>query len=76
MSGPPLKVREALAPCRAALWSVGLFSLAESMTMLTVPLFTFQVFDRVLTSRSNETLVMLTLAAIGALCVMALEPNW
>jgi PrtD family type I secretion system ABC transporter len=64
-------VRDALTPCRAALWAVGLFSLAESFLMLTVPLFTFQLFDRVLSSRSQETLAMLTLAAIVALALMA-----
>jgi PrtD family type I secretion system ABC transporter len=72
MNGPPMHVRQALAPCRTAIWAVGLLSLGESIMMLTVPLFTFQVFDRVLTSRSHETLVMLTVAAIGALAFMAL----
>jgi len=67
----PEQVRLALSPCRMALWMVGLFSLAESILLLSVPLFTFQVFDRVLTSRSQETLVMLTVAAIGALLALS-----
>ncbi len=71
MNGPPEQVRQALAPCRGALWAAGLFSLGESTMMLTVPLFTFQLFDRVLTSRSHETLVMLTIASLGALAVLA-----
>jgi PrtD family type I secretion system ABC transporter len=69
--GAPEQVRLALSPCRMALWMVGLFSLAESILLLAVPLFTFQVFDRVLTSRSQETLVMLTIAAIGALMALS-----
>lgn len=67
-----MDVRTALSPCRAALWAAGAFSLAESLMMLTVPLFTFQVFDRVLTSRSHDTLLLLTLAALGGLAMLSL----
>ncbi|HIJ63713.1 MAG TPA: type I secretion system permease/ATPase [Rhodospirillaceae bacterium] len=66
-----MDLRAALIPCRAALWAAGAFSLAESMMMLTVPLFTFQVFDRVLTSRSQDTLALLTLAALAALALLS-----
>ncbi len=50
----------------------GLFSLFINVLLLTVPLYMLQVFDRVLTSRSEETLVMLTLAALFLLLVMLL----
>jgi PrtD family type I secretion system ABC transporter len=50
----------------------GLFSLCMNLLMLAPSLYMLQVFDRVITSRSNETLVMLTLAATGALIVMGL----
>ena len=50
----------------------GLFSLCINLLLLIPSLYMLQVFDRVITSRSSETLVMLTLAAIGALGVMAL----
>ena len=40
------------------------------MLMLGMPLYMMQLFDRVMTSRSNETLVMLSLATVGALLVM------
>ena len=66
-----MDVRSALRPCRAALWAAGAFSLAESLLMLTVPLFTFQVFDRVLTSRSQDTLFLLTLAALVSLSMLS-----
>ncbi len=50
----------------------GLFSLVINMLMLIPSLYMLQVFDRVLTSRSNETLVLLTLGSTGALLVMFL----
>jgi PrtD family type I secretion system ABC transporter len=49
----------------------GLFSLAINLLLLVPPLYMLQVFDRVLASRSVETLVVLTVAAIVALLVMA-----
>src|SRR4051812_6143732 len=42
-----------------------------NLLLLAPPLYMLQVFDRVLTSRSNETLVALTLAAAIALMAMA-----
>jgi PrtD family type I secretion system ABC transporter len=48
-----------------------LFSLVINALLLVPPLFMLQVFDRVLTSRSEETLVMLTIAAVVAVLIMA-----
>jgi ATP-binding cassette subfamily C protein len=42
------------------LWAVALFSMAVNALMLTGPLYMLQVYDRVLGSRSEETLVALT----------------
>lgn len=47
----------------------GVFSFFINILMLTMPLYMMQLFDRVFTSRSNETLIMLTLAAVFALFV-------
>jgi ABC-type protease/lipase transport system fused ATPase/permease subunit len=47
------------------------FSLVINLLMLVPALFMLQVFDRVLTSRSAETLIMLTVLAVGALVVMS-----
>ena len=47
------------------------FSLVINLLMLVPALFMLQVFDRVLTSRSAETLIMLSLLAVGALVIMA-----
>lgn len=60
-----------LEQCRFFFIYAGLFSFFANLLLLAVPLYMLQVFDRVLTSRSNETLVVLTVAAVGALMVMA-----
>ncbi len=46
---------------RPLLWAVFLFSLFTNALMLTGPLFMLQVYDRVLGSRSEETLLALAL---------------
>ncbi len=50
---------------RKPIAAVVLFSIAINLLALTVPLYMTQVFDRVLTSYSVETLVMLTALALG-----------
>ena len=47
------------------------FSLAMNLLVLSVPIFMIQVFDRVLTSQSMDTLVFLAIGTIAALSVMA-----
>ncbi|PSH68747.1 type I secretion system permease/ATPase [Phyllobacterium brassicacearum] len=46
-----------------------LLSACISLLQLTVPLYMLQVHDRVLNSRSTDTLLMLTMLAVGALVV-------
>ena len=53
------EIRAALAESRRLFVSVGLFSVFVNLLMLTGPLFMLQVYDRVLTSRSEATLVTL-----------------
>lgn len=48
----------------------GFFSLFINLLLLAPALYMLQVFDRVLTSRHEETLVLLTLLTFGALVVM------
>jgi len=51
--------------------SAAAFSLVLNLLLLVPALFMLQMFDRVLTSRSAETLVMLLVLAVGALLFMA-----
>ncbi len=44
--------------------AVGIFSVFVNLLMLTMPIYLFQISDRVLTSRSLDTLVMLSLLAL------------
>ena len=53
------EIREALAESRRLFCCYGLFSVFVNLLMLTGPLFMLQVYDRVLTSRSEATLVTL-----------------
>lgn len=52
-----------------ALGSVFFFSLCINLLMLTSPLYMLQVYDRVLVSRSVDTLILLSAVALGALAV-------
>ena len=52
---------------REYLLYAGIFSVFINMLMLTLPLYMMQLFDRVISSQSEETLLMLTLAAMFAL---------
>lgn len=53
-----------------SLISVGLFSVFVNLLMLTGPLFMLQVYDRVLASRSEETLVALLVLVAGLYALM------
>ncbi len=54
-----LQPRAVLARYSGALITVGALSAAVNLLMLTGPLFMLQIYDRVLTSRSEATLVVL-----------------
>ena len=49
--------------------TVAIFSFAVNTLLLAIPIYLFNVSDRVLTSRSTDTLTMLTIVAVGALLV-------
>ena len=65
------ELRQALGACRGYFWSVGLFSAAINLLYLASPLYMLQVYDRVVSSGSVPTLVMLTVALLIALGAMA-----
>ncbi len=65
-------LQRAVRACRAQFTVVGVFSLFVNLLMLTTSIYMMQVFDRVLATRSTDTLLFLTLIAIGATLLMAL----
>ncbi|MEQ9332850.1 type I secretion system permease/ATPase, partial [Thalassobaculum sp.] len=67
----PVTVHRLLRACYTAFAACGVFSFFVNLLMLTMPLFMYQVFDRVLASRSPATLFLLLLMATLALGVQA-----
>ena len=66
--------QETVSACQRVLAVVALFSLFINLLLLTAPLYMLQMFDRVLTSGSEETLIFLTVIAVLAfLALGALE---
>ena len=60
-----------VSACKGAAFWLVVFSASINILMLTAPLYMLQVFDRVLASRSSETLLVLTLIAGLALLTLA-----
>ena len=50
---------------------IGFFSIFINLLMLVLPIYSLQIFDRVLSSRSAETLVLLAVLALGLLLLQA-----
>ncbi|WP_291868883.1 type I secretion system permease/ATPase [Bradyrhizobium sp.] len=61
-----------LANARRNMVIVGLFSIAVNLLVLAIPIYLFNMSDRVLTSRSTDTLVMLTIIVVAALAAHVL----
>ena len=57
-------LQRALTSCRGSLLWVAGFSLCLNLLMLTPALYMLQVYDRVITTGSEETLLMLTLVVV------------
>lgn len=72
MSAPSDAMRSLVGSLRRYFVFAGLFSLAINLLLLVPAIYMLQVFDRVLSSRSEETLVMLSIVALVALTLMAL----
>lgn len=64
------ELRKALVGKGGSFLSIGLFSFFVNLLMLTGPLFMLQVYDRVLGSRSEETLVALLVLVAGLYTLM------
>jgi ATP-binding cassette, subfamily C, bacterial len=79
---PPVAARDHLGPvnplvawrsvARTNLIAVAAFSVVVNLLMLTMPLYLFQISDRVLTSRSLETLLMLSALALAFMGILSI----
>jgi len=65
-------LNEAIANCRGSLAATVVFSLFINLLMFTSPMYMMQVYDRVLSSRNEMTLLMITLLVAGLMMVYAL----
>ena len=70
--GGRAEIRRALGESWRQYAAIGLFSAFVNLLMLTGPLFMLQVYDRVLTSRSEPTLVALALIVAFLFLMMGL----
>jgi len=66
------ELRRALKRSRGLIWAVGLFSAFANLLMLTGPLYMLQVYDRVLGSGSQETLLALSLLVVFLYGIMGI----
>lgn len=72
---PPSELAQALHYCRDSFQSAAIFSLFINLLMLLPSIYMMQVYDRVLSSNSTSTLLMLTLL-VTVLFVMLGALEW
>ncbi len=65
-------LQQALKTCRFYFYTAGFFSLFINIIMLVPPLYMLQVYDRVITSGSQSTLLLLSILVIVLLLTMGL----
>jgi PrtD family type I secretion system ABC transporter len=66
------ELRETIYAARHVFIAIAFFSFVLNVLMLVAPFYMLQVYDRVLTSRSKDTLYLLTLLAVGLLGISAM----
>ncbi|SNS69055.1 MULTISPECIES: type I secretion system permease/ATPase [unclassified Azospirillum] len=71
-AGAPSQLRQALKSSGRAFFFVAIFSFFINLLMLTSPIYMLQVYDRVLTARSESTLIYLSLIIAAMMLVMAM----
>jgi PrtD family type I secretion system ABC transporter len=64
------ELRQARGQSRSLYWTVGIFSMFANLLMLTGPMYMLQVYDRVLGSKSEETLIALSLLVLFLYSIM------
>ncbi|WDZ79716.1 type I secretion system permease/ATPase (plasmid) [Ensifer adhaerens] len=65
-------LKAGLKAIRQNLMIVMVFTIATNVLVLAIPVYLFQISDRVLTSRSIDTLVMLTALIVGAVVLQTI----
>jgi ATP-binding cassette subfamily C exporter for protease/lipase len=65
------EIGQVLLMFKSTFWTVGTFSAISNLLMLVPSLYMLQVYDRVLQSRNEITLLMLTLLMVGAYLLVA-----
>jgi PrtD family type I secretion system ABC transporter len=65
------ETQRAIAACRGTALAVVLFGFGINVLALVSPLYMMQVYDRVLSAHSTDTLIMLSLIAVLALAVLS-----
>ena len=68
----PDELKRVMAACRRAWVGVALFSACVNVLMLSVPIYMMQLYDRVLSTRSVDTLLVLSVMVVVALVVFGL----
>ncbi|MGO2148841.1 type I secretion system permease/ATPase [Halomonas sp.] len=63
-------LQRALKACKGSFISVGFFSMFVNLLMLVPPMYMLQVYDRVLTTQSFDTLLMLTIVVVFLFMIM------
>src|SRR5690349_7516201 len=71
-AGRDTELQQALRACMGSFVIIAGFSLCINLLTLVSQLYMMQLFDRVLSSRSVDTLIMLTVIVGGALAVLSL----
>jgi PrtD family type I secretion system ABC transporter len=66
------ELRETVYAARYIFFFIAVFSFFLNLLMLVSPFYMMQVYDRVLTSRSKDTLIVLTVLAVGLLAISAM----
>ena len=64
------ELRKALSSCKSSFMSAGFFSLFINLLLLMPAIYMLQVYDRVLSSGSESTLLMLTLILVFLFLIM------
>ena len=67
---PTSPIRQAIATCKGVVTATALFSFCGNLLLFVSPIYMLQVYDRVLSSRSESTLLMLTIIAAFLLAIL------